>query len=277
MEMEQIIRSGGFACFDGEVLRITQDETVPYAVVDPQRLAVEVAEGVQAQLVLLHTSANQSTVRVALAEGAALDVTEVFTAEAFVEFNVRQATRSHCTVTMAQLTSANVTYGFDLDGADAECDLGGVFLAAGHEHCEVAARIGHNVADCRSHSLVKGVAGDAATGEFCGLVFVAPDAQRTDARQQSRNLLMSREARILTRPQLEIYADDVKCTHGATVGQMDSDAIFYMRQRGLGEAQARALVIEGFVDDVVRRMSVEPLREELLAAVSRKLEKMEYV
>lgn len=277
MEMEQIIRSGGFACFDGEALRIAQDASVPYAVADPRRLTVEVAAGVEAQLVLLHTAADQSAVQVVLAEGASLNVTEVFTAEAFVECTVRQAARSRCTITLAQFTSANVTYGFDLDGADAECDLGGVFLAAGREHCEVAVRIGHNVADCRSHSLVKGVAGDAATGEFRGLVFVAPDAQRTDARQQSRNLLMSREARILTRPQLEIYADDVKCTHGATVGQMDSDAIFYMRQRGLDEVQARALLIEGFVDDVVRRTPVEALREALLAAVSRKLEKMEYV
>lgn len=80
-------------------------------------------------------------------------------------------------------------------------------------------RTGHNVADCRSNSYIKGAAGGQAVGEFCGLVYVAPDAQRTDARQQSRNILLSETARITTQPQLEIYADDVKCSHGATVGR----------------------------------------------------------
>lgn len=107
-------------------------------------------------------------------------------------------------------------------------------------------------------------------GEFGGLVYVAPDAQRTDARQQSRNMLLSRTARITTQPQLEIYADDVKCSHGATVGQMDAEAIYYMRQRGLSEAAARRLQIEGFVGDIVRRSSFEPLHEAVMELVSEK-------
>ena len=111
-------------------------------------------------------------------------------------------------------------------------------------------------------------------GEFCGMVYVAPDAQRTDARQQSRNILLSRTARITTQPQLEIYADDVKCSHGATVGQMDSEAVLYMRQRGLSEVQARRLQIEGFVGDVVRRCGVEPLCETMMEAVRAKMEKL---
>ena len=91
------------------------------------------------------------------------------------------------------------------------------FLAAGQEHCVVRLRTNHNVPDCRSNSYIKGVAGGTAVGEFCGLVYVAPDAQRTDAQQQNRNILLSETARITTQPQLEIYADDVKCSHGATV------------------------------------------------------------
>ena len=118
------------------------------------------------------------------------------------------------------------------------------------------------------------MADDEAVGEFSGLVYVAPDAQRTDARQQSRNVLLSEKARIETMPQLEIYADDVKCSHGATVGQMDSEAILYMRQRGLSEAQARALQIEGFVGDIVRRCGVEPLGEALMRLAAAKLERV---
>ena len=103
---------------------------------------------------------------------------------------------------------------------------------------------------------------------------MAPDAQRTDAQQQSRNILLSDAARIDTRPQLEIYADDVKCTHGATVGQMDDEAVFYMRQRGLSEVQARRLQIEGFAADVVGRCGIEPLRDALTELVAAKMERM---
>ena len=174
-----------------------------------------------------------------------MELTHLFAAEAFAEVSVRQSARSRCRVTTVQLTGANASYRIDLDGAEAENSLGGAFLAADGEHCVVTLHTAHNVPDCRSDSAVKGVAGGRAVGEFRGLVYVAPGAQRTDARQQSRNILLSREARITTQPQLEIYADDVKCSHGATVGQMDAEAILYMRQRGLSEADARRLQIEG--------------------------------
>ena len=104
-------------------------------------------------------------------------------------------------------------------------------------------------------------------------VFDAPGSC-SPTRQTSRNVVLGDEARITTRPQLEIYADDVKCSHGATVGQMDEDALLYMRQRGLSEAQARALLMEGFVADVVRRCGVEQLREVLMRGVGEKLERM---
>ena len=171
-----------------------------------------------------------------------------------------------------QLSSANASYRIDLDGADAENELGGGFLAAGNEHCVVKLRTGHNVADCRSNSYIKGVAGGQAVGEFCGMVYVAPDAQRTDARQQRRWLPWRRPAGTPPQPQLEIYADDVKCSHGATVGQMDAEAILYMRQRGLSEAQARRLQIEGFVGDVVTRCGIEPLCGAILERAAAKIE-----
>lgn len=259
---------------DGEVLRIDGAAAEPFAAVDPRKLRIEAAAGASARIVVLHTAADTSVVEVELGEEAQLELTELFTAEAFAEVSVKQAARSRCRLTTVQLSSANASYRIDLDGADAENELGGVFLAAGNEHCVVKLRTGHNVADCRSNSYIKGVAGGQAVGEFCGLVYVAPDAQRTDARQQSRNILLSETARITTQPQLEIYADDVKCSHGATVGQMDAEAILYMRQRGLSEADARRLQIEGFVGDVVRRCGVEPLCEAVMEMVSAKMERL---
>ncbi len=251
----------GFRATDGEVLRIAGVEAEPFAAVDPRHLRVEAAAGASARIVVLHTAPDVSSLTLTLAEGAQLELTELFTAEAFAEVSVKQAARSRCRLTTVQLSSANASYRIDLDGADAENELGGVFLAADSEHCVVKLRTAHNAADCRSDSYVKGV-------------YVAPDAQRTDARQQSRNILLSRTARITTQPQLEIYADDVKCSHGATVGQMDAEAILYMRQRGLSEAQARRLQIEGFVGDVVTRCGIEPLCGAVMELASAKMEKL---
>ena len=264
----------GFRAADGEVLRIDGAVAEPFVAVDPRKLRVEAAAGASARVVVVHTAPDLSVLEVELAEGAQLELTELFTAEAFAEVSVKQAARSRCRLTTVQLSSANASYRIDLDGADAENELGGVFLAAGSEHCVVKLRTGHNVADCRSNSYVKGVAGGQAVGEFSGLVYVAPDAQRTDARQQSRNILLSETARITTQPQLEIYADDVKCSHGATVGQMDAEAILYMRQRGLSESQARRLQIEGFVGDVVTRCGIEPLCGAIMELASAKMEKL---
>ena len=270
------IGTEAFRQVDGRLLRVTRAcaAGLPFAAVDPDRLSVEVEAGVEAALVVLHGSPDETSIDVRLAEGASLALTEIFVSEAFVECRIRQEARSRCSVMTAMFSSANVRYRTDLDGAGAESELDGVFVAGGDEHCVVELRTAHNVPDCRSRSAVKGVAGGRALGEFRGLVYVAPDAQRTDARQQSRNVLLGAEARIDTKPQLEIYADDVTCTHGATVGMMDNEAILYMRQRGLSLQQARSLQIEGFVDDIVLRCPLDAVREALVGAVAEKLEKM---
>ena len=263
-----------FRAVEGDTLRITASETGPRGVIDPGTLHVEVAAGASAHLVVLHAAAATATLTVDLAEGAQFDLTELFLSEAFAEVSVSQAARSRCRMTAVELTSANVSYRIDLRGADAESAFGGAFLAADREHCVLKLHTAHLVPDCRSDSSVRSVAGGEAVGEFYGMVYVAPDAQRTDARQQSRNVLLSERARITTQPQLEIYADDVKCSHGATVGQMDAEAILYMRQRGLSEADARRLQIEGFVGDIVRRCEIESLSEAVMELVSAKMEEM---
>ncbi len=270
--LSDILRT--FRAVGGRSLRITVPEPQPLVAVDPSKLRVEVAPGASARLVVVHEKPGASALSFLLEQDARLELTQIFLAGAVSETAVVQAAGSACCATVVQLAGAHASCRIDLDGAHAENSLGGLFLAADDEHCVLSLHTAHNVADCSSDSLVKGIAGGSAVGEFRGLVYVAPDAQRTDARQQSRNILLSETARIDTKPQLEIYADDVRCSHGATVGQMDAEAIFYMRQRGLSLAQARRLQIEGFAGEVVRRCGLGELGEALMEAVARKMERM---
>lgn len=145
----------------------------------------------------------------------------------------------------------------DLTGRGCESELRGLFFGTGEQRTDITMDVNHLVPDCQSSELVKGVVSGNAVGAFTGRVLVAKDAQRTLAMQQSRNIQLSETARIYAEPQLEIYADDVKCSHGATVGQIDDDMILYMRQRGISEADAKRLRLYGFVNDVVSGCTVE--------------------
>ena len=133
----------------------------------------------------------------------------------------------------------------------------------GEEQVHLSTNVQHLVGGGSSRQLIKFVLDDAAQGEFYGQLRIAPDAQKTEAHQTNRNLLLSEQAVMRTRPQLEIYADDVKATHGATTGQLDESALFYMQQRCLDERTARKLLINAFMQDVVNTLSDEPLKEEL--------------
>ncbi len=236
---------------------------------------LRIAAHTERRLVLLHDTADSSACDIHLEQGARLELTELFTAEAFRSATITQQADSRSELTLLMLGSANVEMNILLEDERAESRLSALFLAAEGEHCEVALRTEHRAPDCRSNSLVKGVAsGKESFGRFRGMVYVAPDAQRTDARQTSRNIELTAGARIRTEPQLEIYADDVKCSHGATVGQLDGEAILYMRQRGLTKQQARRLQIEGFASDVVCHHKNEQLAELLCELVSEKLQTM---
>ncbi len=149
--------------------------------------------------------------------------------------------------------ATRIYYDAGLKGSHAELDLHALWLAGGAERKDFYVRVNHSAPDCKSRELVKGIASGDGVGSFTGRVYVARDAQRTEALQQSRNIEMNAGARIYTRPQLEIYADDVKCSHGATVGQLDDQAVFYMRQRGIDPQTARRMQLEGFVHDVTSR------------------------
>ena len=147
-----------------------------------------------------------------------------------------------------------------LDGEGAECTLNGLYLADGDRLVDNHTAIDHAKPHCPSHEIYKGILGGKARAVFNGKIVVRQDAQKTDAKQTNRALLLSDNASINTKPQLEIFADDVKCTHGAAIGQLDEDAIFYLRARGLTYFEARDMLIHAFAGDILDRVKIEPLR-----------------
>ena len=152
-----------------------------------------------------------------------------------------------------------------LDGERAECTLNGLTLTTGSQHIDNHTTIDHAKPNCASHELYKAVLEGSSKGVFNGKIFVRRDAQKTDAKQTNKSLLLSDNATIDTKPQLEIFADDVRCTHGATVGQLDEEQVFYLRTRGMGLDDARDLLTNAFASDVLNRIRLEPLREHLQA------------
>jgi Fe-S cluster assembly protein SufD len=156
-----------------------------------------------------------------------------------------------------------------LAGEGAACLINGLFMSNGRQHMDNYMKVEHASPRCESRQVYKGILDGESRGVFHGRIVVHKDAQKTDAKQTNMNLLLSEHAQIDTKPQLEIYADDVKCTHGATVGQIDEEAIFYLRSRGLAEASARALLLYAFAGDMLQRMKAEPVRRHLERLVRR--------
>jgi Fe-S cluster assembly protein SufD len=147
-----------------------------------------------------------------------------------------------------------------LDGEGSEAHLYGLYNLNAHHHLDNRTVVDHAVPNCMSNERYKGILDDHATSVFNGKIIVRPDAQKTNAFQSNPNILLSNDATINSKPQLEIFADDVKCTHGATVGHLDEDAMFYLRSRGLGHNDARHLLIQAFAEEVIAKISIEPLR-----------------
>jgi Fe-S cluster assembly protein SufD len=164
----------------------------------------------------------------------------------------------------------NVTALLDAEGS--ECTLNGLSLGTAAQLIDNHTTIDHAKPHCASHELYKAILDGKSRGVFNGKIFVRPQAQKTDAKQTNKTLLLSDEATIDTKPQLEIFADDVKCTHGATVGQLDAEQLFYLRSRGIDETAARDILTFAFASDVVSRVHVDPLRGQLEAVIHQRLD-----
>ena len=204
-----------------------------------------------------------------IADGAQIEhykmQNEAVTAFHLALLDVRQGPDSRFTSRSVMLGSSIARHEVRvlLDEAGAEVSLDGVYLPQGDQLHDNTIFIDHVAVDCTSHQLYKGVLADRGHGVFNGHIMVRPGADGTDANQNNKNLILSDRAEVDTRPRLEIYTDDVKCTHGAAVGQLDDEALLYLRARGIPLAMARGLLIAAFVHQMVDRIELEPLRAHL--------------
>jgi Fe-S cluster assembly protein SufD len=184
----------------------------------------------------------------------------------------------------SNFTSHSISFGASLSRNDfsarfndegGECTLNGLFLTEDNQLFDTHTMIDHAKPNCSSHEHYKGILDDTSRGVFNGKVMVRKDAQKTNAFQENNNIILSREALVNTKPQLEIFADDVKCSHGATIGQLDKDAMFYLKTRGIGNETARAILIHAFASDVIRSVKVKPVRNYIEEILTKKFNQPE--
>jgi Fe-S cluster assembly protein SufD len=277
---ERFLWLNGAAFADGLVLDVAAGASVETpvqivflsdgAALSFPRLLVRLGANAQAKIVEFHSGEGRYATfpveEIDLKRGANLEHTRLQddSTEAFhiALLAARQEEDSTYTSNSAQFGArigrldANVWVG----GEHAETWLNGAYVGAGEQHLDNHTRIDHAVPNCHSFEVYKGILGGRANGVFNGKIFVYPDAQKTDAKQTNQALLLSPTATVDTKPQLEIFADDVKCTHGTTVGQLREDALFYMRSRGIPHSQAKDLLVYAFAAEVLERITVEEVR-----------------
>ena len=246
------------------------------------RLLIVLDEGAQAKVLESHVGLHgryfaNAVTEIVLAKGAHLEHTR-FQAESEEAIHVatvaaQQDADSVLTSNSAQLGSktARVDLNFWVGGEHAETWLNGAYVGTGEQLVDNHTRIDHAVPNCNSFEVYKGILGGTATGVFNGKIFVYEDAQKTDAKQTNQAILLTPTAQVNTKPQLEIFADDVKCTHGATVGQLREDARFYLRSRGIPKAEADAILVYAFAAEVLEKITTEDVRKALENALFVKL------
>ena len=254
--------------------------TVPLLV--NRRVLIVLEEGAQARLLMCDHAMDEvnflatQVIEVFVGRNATFDLYELEETHTgttrLSNLYVRQEAGSNVLLNGMTLTGGTTrnTTRVRLAGEHATLDLCGMAIADRNQHVDNRTVVDHAVPSCTSRQLFKYVLDDRATGAFAGLVLVRPGAQHTDARQTNRNLCATRDARMYTQPQLEIYADDVKCSHGATVGQLDDQALFYMRQRGISLHEARLLLMFAFVNEVVDAIRLDALRDRLHLLVEKR-------
>lgn len=214
------------------------------------RIALEA--GVSAEYLVLQDAADRTAeveYAISLAEGASLRMVFLSLDGAKVHNRIR----------------------VELNGPHADCDLSGLYLPRGNQEMAFDIGVDHLVPECHSTQLFKSIVDGSAVARFSGLIKVVPDAQKTEAYQANHNLLLSEAARAYTKPQLEIYADDVKCSHGATIGRLNEDELFYLRSRGISLPEARLLQQMAFTGEVLEKIPSQELREKMQERVENRL------
>lgn len=247
-----------------------------------RRVLIVLEEGAQARLLICDHAVDNvnflstQVIEVFVGANAVFDMYELEeTHTSTVRFSnlyVKQEASSNVllnNMTLHNGTTRNTTQ-VTLAGQGAEINLCGMAIEDKNQHVDNHTAIDHAVANCNSTELFKYVLNDQATGAFAGLVLVRPGAQKTSAQQTNRNLCATRDARMYTQPQLEIYADDVKCSHGATIGQLDETALFYMRSRGISEKEARLMLMFAFVNEVIDTIRLDALKDRLHLLVEKR-------
>ena len=243
-------------------------------------------EGAEAEVIIEHIALDtpeafvNSVRECVVGEGARLTIHKLqheVNGPANISFEgVRVAAKGHFSLSTTTLDGALVRndVSVSLAGPEAHAELNGVYLLNGTTHCDNHTYIGHNVPDCTSDELYKGIVAGKGTSVFNGKVYVKQDAQRTRAYQSNANILLGDDANVYTKPELEIYADDVKCSHGCTIGRLDEKGLFYLRSRGVSEAEARKLMAHAFITEVVERIQNEEWKAVLTALIDAKLAKL---
>lgn len=226
---------------------------------------------------------NNAVTEVALAQGASVEhyklQQESIKAFHVSTLQIQQARDSRFTSHSISLGAALARHDINssLEAEGAQCTLNGLYVVSGRQHVDYHTRVDHRKPHGTSHEFYKGVLAGRSRSVFNGKVYVHPDAQKTDAVQSNKNLLLSPHAEADTKPQLEIYADDVKCAHGATVGQLDDRMLFYLRSRGIDKAAARGMLTYGFAHDIVERMGIAEIREQVETALMSRLPDAEFI
>jgi Fe-S cluster assembly protein SufD len=240
-------------------------------------------EGAEAEVIIEHIALDTPEVFInsvrecVVGEGARLTIHKLqneVNGPANISFEgVRVEAKGHFSISTTTLDGALVRneVKVSLAGPEAHAELNGVYLLNGTTHCDNHTYIGHDVPDCTSDELYKGIVAGKGTSVFNGKVYVKQDAQRTRAYQSNANILLGDDAKVYTKPELEIYADDVKCSHGCTIGRLDEKGLFYLRSRGVSEPEARKLMAHAFITEVVERVQNEEWKAVLTALIDKKL------
>ena len=275
---------------DKPIVLLHLDTTTEVPTASHPRTYVSLGPGAEATLVESYlgvddTSENltNQVTEIELADNACLDHYKIVLASQagfhIGSINVRQARdaryESHSLALGGKLTRTDINTRLEAEGATAI--LNGLYMIGGKQHVDHHTRVDHLVPHTNSEENYRGVLDGSARAVFNGKVYVHRDAQQTDAQQSNANLLLSKMAEVDTKPELEIYADDVKCSHGATVGQIDETALFYLRSRAIDEQTARNLLTFAFAGEVVNRIRLKPIRDRLEHIVMGKLPQAEQI